>query len=106
MESGKRTILLSSQLLEDVERVADRVLIMVDGRIVVNSTIDHFLERVSTWSCTTTEDPEYLPHVPGLVHMRRQENRLTMNVVDVDAEAEAALKRIGGSTLVQTTASF
>lgn len=51
MERGDRTVLLSSHLLDDIERVTDRVLIVVDGRILVNSSVTAFLERVSIWTC-------------------------------------------------------
>lgn len=106
MEGGERTILLSSQLLDDIERVTDRVLIMVNGRVVVNSSIHAFLARVSTWTCTSADDSRKLPYIPGLIHASWRGNRLTMNLVDVDAEAEAAMQRIGGTTLTRSQSSF
>lgn len=106
MESGERTVLLSSHLLDDIERVTDRVLVMVDGRILVNSSVPAFLERVSIWTCDSTDEPRQLPCIPGLIHAYRTGRRLTLAVVDVDQESEAAMGRIGGSSLTRSDSSF
>lgn len=106
MDGGERTILLSSHLLDDVERVTDRVLVMVDGRILVDNTVEGFLSRLSTWVCERPDAAEKLPSVPGLVFAKPTGNRLTMFVVDVDQEAEAVMQRIGGNTLARLESSF
>lgn len=49
-ESGERSVLLSSHLLDDVERVADRVTLMVDGLLVVNTGLDDFRRRIAAWT--------------------------------------------------------
>jgi len=48
--SGDRTVLLSSHLLDDIERVADRIAIMIAGRLLVDTTLDEFRARISAWS--------------------------------------------------------
>ena len=106
MEEGDRTVLLSSHLLDDIERVTDRVMIMVDGCIVVNCSVNRFLARQSTWTCEHRDLTSKLPYVPGLVFARTIGNRLTMSVVDADEEAEAAMRRIGGSTLSRVETAF
>jgi ABC-2 type transport system ATP-binding protein len=106
VESGDRTVLLSSHLLDDIERIADRILIMVDGRIVVDATVENLLSRLSTCSFELDEDTKSLPAIPGLVHVRRIGRRWTLTIVDMDAETEASLSRIGGHTLVKTQAAF
>jgi ABC-2 type transport system ATP-binding protein len=106
MEGGERTVLLSSHLLDDIERVTDRVLVMVDGRILVNSSVSAFLERVSIWTCDSSDEPRHIPCVPGLIHAYRTGRRLALVVVDVDRESEAAMARIGGSTLTRSDSSF
>lgn len=106
MEDSRRTVLLSSHLLDDIERVTDRVLVMVDGRILVNSSVSAFLERVSIWTCDSSDEPRQLPCVPGLIHAFQAGRRLTMAVVDVDQESEAAMVRIGGPSLTRCDSSF
>lgn len=106
MEGGERTVLLSSHLLDDIERVTDRVLVMVDGRILVNSSVSAFLERVSIWTCDSSDEPRHIPCVPGLIHAYRTGRRLALVVVDVDRESEAAMARIGGSSLTRSDSSF
>lgn len=106
MEGGSRTVLLSSHLLDDIERVTDRLLVMVDGRILVNSSVSAFLERVSIWTCDSNEDSRQLPCVPGLIHAYRAGRRLSMAIVDVDQESEAAMLRIGGPSLTRSDSSF
>ena len=106
MESGEHTVLLSSHLLDDIERVTDRVLVMVDGRILVNSSVPAFLERVSIWTCESSDEPRQLPCIPGLIHAYRNGRKLTLAVVDVDQESEAAMARIGGASLTRSDSSF
>lgn len=106
MESGERTVLLSSHLLDDIERVTDRVLVMVDGRILVNSSVPSFLERVSIWTCDSGDELRQLPCIPGLIHAYKTGRKLTLAVVDVDEESEAAMVRLGGSSLMRSDSSF
>lgn len=46
--------MLSSHLLDDIERIADRILIMVNGRIAVDCPLESLVDRVS--SCTVELD--------------------------------------------------
>jgi ABC-2 type transport system ATP-binding protein len=98
-QSGERTVLLSSHLLDDVERVADRVALMVDGRLLVDSTLDDFRGRVAAWSLELPQDPTFSRSIPGLVYCRPVGSRWHVTVADPDEETTAAIERL------QTTAS-
>lgn len=67
-----RTILFSSHLLGDVERVADRIGILMDGILRVDCPTDHFKESVRKVLLEfNTEGPlPDLPDIPGLVNRR------------------------------------
>ncbi len=106
VESGDRTVLLSSHLLDDIERISDRILIMVDGRIVVDSTVETLLSRLSTCTLEQDEDTRTLPPIPGLVFMRRVNRRWTLTIVDMDSETESSLATLGGHTLVRSQTAF
>jgi ABC-2 type transport system ATP-binding protein len=106
VESGDRTVLLSSHLLDDIERIADRILIMVDGRFVVDTTVENLLSRLSTCTLELDEDARSLPSIPGLVHVRRVGRRWTLTIVDMDSEAESMLSQLGGHTLVRNPTAF
>ncbi|MEL7086980.1 MAG: hypothetical protein AAGL98_00820, partial [Planctomycetota bacterium] len=43
--SGEHTVLLSSHILPEVQRVADRVVIIAQGRIVADGTVDELRQR-------------------------------------------------------------
>jgi ABC-2 type transport system ATP-binding protein len=94
-ESGERTVLLSSHLLDDVERIADRVAVMVDGRLLANASLDEFRNRVAGWMVTSTGDPSLKQRIPRLVHARPIGQRWHLTVADPDDETEAAVSRGG-----------
>ncbi len=106
VESGDRTVLLSSHLLDDIERIADRILIMVDGRFVVDTTVENLLSRLSTCTLELEEDIKSLPTIPGLVHLRRIGRRWTLTIVDMGSETEETLSQLGGRTLVRSQTAF
>ncbi len=97
-DGGRRTVLLSSHLLDDVERVADRVAVMVHGRLLVDTTIDDFRSRVSAWSIDLPLATRATEAIPGLVQARPLGGRTVVTVADSDQETEAALARLSGSS--------
>lgn len=62
-----RTILFSSHILGDVERVADRVGVMIDGVLRVDCPADHFKKSVRKVVVEFGRQPPPLPPCPGLL---------------------------------------
>jgi ABC-2 type transport system ATP-binding protein len=92
-------------MLDDIERVADRVMIMVEGRIVVNTTVPDFLSRIVTWSCQCAEEIHGVS-IPGLISKRRIGKRWLFTVVDGMEETEQVIQTIGGGEATRTESSF
>ena len=106
VESGDRTVLLSSHLLDDVERIADRIMIMLDGRLMVDTTILGLLSRLSTCTFEMDEDTTQLSAIPGLIHARRIGRRWTISILDKNSETDAALSRLGCETFDCSQTAF
>ncbi len=81
-----RTILFSSHILGDVERVADRIGILVDGVLRVDCPTDHFKESIRKVLLEFDGDPPQLPPCPRLVNSRQLGNRLELVIVDYNGE--------------------
>lgn len=105
-ESGERTVLLSSHLLDDVERVADRVALMVDGRLLVDATLDDFRSRVAAWVLELPQDPTLSRTIPGLVHCRPVGGRWHVTIADPDEETTAAIERLQAISAEQVDVTF
>ncbi|MEZ6125846.1 MAG: ABC transporter ATP-binding protein [Planctomycetaceae bacterium] len=104
---GQRTVLLSSHLLDDVERIADRVLLMIDGRLQVDTTLDDFRQRVTGYVLENApHDPDRLAAVPGLIEARRLGTRLYLTVADADEETAAAVSRLNAVSVEVTDLPF
>ncbi len=77
-----RTILFSSHILADVERVANRIGILVDGVLRVDCPTDHFKQAVRKIVLGFTEQPPEFPACDGLVSSRAVGTDLELVVVD------------------------
>ena len=62
-----RTILFSSHILGDVERVADRVGVMIDGALRVDCGVEHFKQSVRKVVVEFAGPPPAVPVAAGLV---------------------------------------
>jgi ABC-2 type transport system ATP-binding protein len=81
-----RTILFSSHILGDVERVADRIGILVDGVLRVDCPTDHFKESVRRVVLEFDGSPPELPACPGLVNCRQVGKKLEIVLVGFNEE--------------------
>lgn len=68
-EAG-RTVFFSSHLLDEVERVSDRVAILHQGKLLATGTLGELRETHSRWRVRGPSSAAGLPQVPGLLHQR------------------------------------
>jgi ABC-2 type transport system ATP-binding protein len=90
-----RTILFSSHILGDVERVADRIGVLVDGVLRVDCPTEHFKESVRRIVLEFDRDPPALPALPGLVGSWRVGRKLDLTIVGYSAEHARLLEALG-----------
>jgi ABC-2 type transport system ATP-binding protein len=91
-----RTILFSSHVLGDVERVADRVGVMVDGVLRVDCPAEHFKRSVRKVVAEFGRQPERaLPACPGLLSEWRLGGRRAWVFVGYGPEQRAAVESLG-----------
>lgn len=89
-----RTILFSSHILGDVERVADRIGIMADGVLRVDCPTDHFKQAVRRVVLEFTGDVPAFPKCPGLVSQRQIGGKLELVVLDYGDELQATVESL------------
>ncbi len=81
-----RTILFSSHILGDVERVADRIGILVDGVLRVDCPTDHFKQTIRKVVLQFSGDAPEAPDCKGLVASLRIGSKLELVVVGYNDE--------------------
>ncbi len=81
-----RTILFSSHILGDVERVADRIGILVNGVLRVDCPTDHFKESIRRVVLEFDGEPPEFPSCDGLVSSRSIVHKLELILVGYSDE--------------------
>lgn len=95
---GDRTILFSSHLLGDVERVADWIAVLDRGVLRASCRMETFRERISRFVLAWDGPPPgRTPPVPGLVHALRAGRELQLTVVNAGGDTRAAIEALGAA---------
>lgn len=97
-----RTVFLSSHILAEVEKLADRVTIIRQGKVVQRGTLDELRTTTRTSVSVSTERTvEDIDSMPGVHNVRHDEAHLHFEVDDTAlAEVMATLSSFGIRTLV------
>ena len=108
MRADGRTMLLSSHILSEVEKLSDRISIIRAGRVVESGTLDE-MRRLHTTTVTAevrAPVPE-LDTMPGVTGLTRQDGRVRFSV-DADhlGQAIAVLSAAGVDSLVSEPPSL
>ncbi len=91
IQDERRTIIISSHILGDVEKVIDHAIIMRDGRIACDSGFDALRERFARVTLTSLNGP--MPQelgIEGVIACQRDDTRAVLTVRDCTREALAA----------------
>jgi ABC-2 type transport system ATP-binding protein len=99
---GERTILFSSHLLADVERVADRIAVIDRGVLRANCAVETFRERVRQVVIEHDEDALSLPEIPGLLALERSEGQTTLTIANFNGSTQRLLESVGAKRVVES----
>jgi len=89
-----RTILFASHHLGDVERIADRVVVMEKGVLRVDCPTDEFLQRVRRVEFESPTIPSGADAFPGLLDLESKGGRVRLTVVNLDDERRDQLRKL------------
>jgi ABC-2 type transport system ATP-binding protein len=85
-----RTILFSSHILGDVERVADRIVVIDKGLLRANCSLEQFRKAVKKVIVTFRDAVQAQVEIEGLLHCRRREKDLELILVGIEDAQIAA----------------
>ncbi|MHC4642325.1 MAG: ATP-binding cassette domain-containing protein, partial [Planctomycetota bacterium] len=84
-----RTILFSSHILGDVERIADRIGIIAAGKLVVDCGLEELKERVKKFRLIFPESaPENL-HLKEIINQQSEGREMVITVVNWNQQKQA-----------------
>lgn len=99
-----RTVLFSSHSVDEVERLADEVVIMDSGRVVIDGSVDELKRRVVAVRVPRAFDPAAISSIPGLLSVRRLGSEHHVAIRDNDPDkACAVLAALGEAEVVRLT---
>ncbi len=100
VESGERTVLISSHGLTDIERFADHVGVIKNGNLLFEGRTDEVVDRFRLAEFFTENETELEPRA-GFIVLKRSENRWQA-LVDQKSGAENWLQAHGAQRLSLT----
>ena len=91
--SEGKSVLFSSHILADVERIADRVGILHRGRLIVDARVDELKQRVEKRFARDVIDGEDIARrVPGVLRWKHVRDGIELTLLDVTPENERRLR--------------
>lgn len=95
LEAG-RTIFFSTHDLNQIERMADQVVILQAGRVAVSAPLDELKEGVRRFRVAVDAEAEDLSRLPGLIRLKREGRSSLLTVYGDVADARARLQGMPG----------
>ena len=101
-----RTVLLSSHLLDDIERVADYLLILDRSVLRAACPVEEFRNRIAQYQLLFEGDVPPLPPIPGLLDSVRLGRALRLTVANPAPDLEASLAALKPLELAKQPVNF
>lgn len=94
-----RTILFSSHLLSDVERVADRIAILDGGVLRADCTVEYFRNHLRHYVLKFGDEAPPTPEIPGLLESLRTEKELAITLANPTPESISLLEALNPKSI-------
>jgi ABC-2 type transport system ATP-binding protein len=91
LQKDGRTILFSSHILSDVERIADRIGILVAGKLVVDCTLEELKNRVKKLRLIFSEQAPQNLHLTEIINQQIQDRELVVTIANYSPQKQAVI---------------
>lgn len=92
-----RTVLFSSHILGDVERVSDRIVVIDKGVLRANCSLEQFQKAIKKAIVSFADSVPDNVDIDGLLHCKRSEKQLELTLVGIDDEKIAEWAKSAGA---------
>jgi ABC-2 type transport system ATP-binding protein len=106
LQKDGRTILFSSHILSDVERIADRIGILTGGKLVVDCRLEDLKQRVKKMRLIFPNQAPTDLHLTEIVNQQAQGRELTMVVANWNQQKQAVIDTFGPSDCTEIPMSL
>ena len=101
-----RTVFFSSHLLDEIERVADRIAVMKSGRIVLSGTVEEIKGAHTRLVVQFAQTQNSAPVIPGAFVLTGSGRDWVVVGESGDASLAAAIEKLGGHVMERTEATL
>jgi ABC-2 type transport system ATP-binding protein len=93
------TVIYCSHQIDEIERLADELIILEQGQLKSKSCPSEFCERVSHWMLDATESNFLNCNIPGLLNQKQLEDQCHLYVLDHDKDFHSYLQSLGATNI-------
>ena len=98
IQRNGRTILFSSHILSDVERIADRIGVLVNGKIVVDCSLEQVKERIKKFRLIFPQEaPEDL-HLTEVIRQSHSGREMVITMANWSRQKQDIIETFGPSS--------
>jgi len=93
METGKHSVLYSTHILSDINKIADELIFLIDGKIALRCTKDELLDK---WRKLSFVAGREIENLPGEISRKRDGNQ----VMVISADSNATVQKMSALGVV------
>ena len=106
LQQDGRTILFSSHILSDVERIADRIGILVAGKLVVDCPLEELKNRVKKLRLIFPEQAPPNLHLTEIINQQNQGREMVITVANLNKQKQAVIDTFKPSSCTEIPMSL
>jgi ABC-2 type transport system ATP-binding protein len=92
-------VVYASHLIQDIERIVDRVVVLDEGRVTLGGTIDELRDRIRRAHAVFPDSPPRDAALPGALVVQATGRALTIVAEAPNGSLEKALREMGATTV-------
>ncbi|WP_395375690.1 ABC transporter ATP-binding protein [Marinicella sp. W31] len=100
------TVIYCSHQMDEIERVADQLIVMEQGHLINVSTPEDFCKRIHYWVVNFPKQVPANDRIPGFLQVRCIEGEYHYMVIDQDATLKTCFEQLGASDAFQSSVSL